>query len=713
MRYKHFTKDELYEVRMTPTALKQFAETPEAGDILAGFEAELYFRDVLGGGGSDEQEKDWDRDERVASIHDCTNFFDDSDHNGRRDIERLSDRMYEDYYDWQNSQISGSWEDNGQDYLAKWLSNNVGDDDVAEMIGIDYNDDTHLTRENYSDAAEISWENQDNYYDQAREEYEEEMREDEDYDEESWLRSEGIRHASDVENYYDITWPYWTGGERESGGFDEDIAQALANNLSRSLGIRTEVYQGGSKRDDTWYFESDGSLDEMDDSSEDMGCEITSPPLPLRECLVMLERFYEWAAEEGAYTNNSTGFHMGLSFKLDPTVHMGSKSHANVDFLKLALFLGDRHVLKQFEREGSTWCKSALGKIETRVKSEDDVTSEKVQSAFDLIGHNLIELAQKQLGLSSKGFSQKYTSINPHASHKRYNHVDYIEFRSAGGDYLEELEKIQNTLLRYSKALYLASDPHAERQEYAKKLTKLLGLGMKGNPISQLFARYQAKQIDGHTLKSLWKEIHPDAKLGKPAQQGTGDYEFYNVSSPSMSYDVVRGITNQQAEEHAAEIAHDNNLRPDEVGYRSVLRVPPHTVRTTVRSQPLSQEEQLRYEIVNSSNGNIVIAFRAPSDEDALAELDTFRRRYAGTPLHIRLAGPTTANEPTQPAPSQHTSAEHFSGYWKILDADDNELHRFNGVGNNQGDANRIAAQWIRSNGVTGSGFSVVPVMSA
>ena len=54
-----------------------------------------------------------------------------------------------------------------------------------------------------------------------------------------------------------------------------------------------------------------------------------------------------------------------------------------------------------------------------------------------------------------------------------------------------------------------------------------------------------------------------------------------------------------------------------------------------------------------------------------------------------------------------------FSGAWKVL-VNGEEVHRFSGVGNNQSDANRVAAQWLRNNGrgVSGEGFEVYPIMT-
>jgi hypothetical protein len=54
-----------------------------------------------------------------------------------------------------------------------------------------------------------------------------------------------------------------------------------------------------------------------------------------------------------------------------------------------------------------------------------------------------------------------------------------------------------------------------------------------------------------------------------------------------------------------------------------------------------------------------------------------------------------------------------FTGYWLIKDASGTPIYRLGGIGNNQGDANRLAAQWLRNNGYTAAGenFEVVPEM--
>jgi hypothetical protein len=51
----------------------------------------------------------------------------------------------------------------------------------------------------------------------------------------------------------------------------------------------------------------------------------------------------------------------------------------------------------------------------------------------------------------------------------------YFSFRHAGGDYLSNYAKIVNTVGRFVRAMLIASDPDAYRQEYLAKITKLIG----------------------------------------------------------------------------------------------------------------------------------------------------------------------------------------------------------------------------------------------
>jgi len=108
-----------------------------------------------------------------------------------------------------------------------------------------------------------------------------------------------------------------------------------------------------------------------------------------------------------------------------------------------------------------------------------------------------LELAHRSLA-SNQGFG-KYTSINPKDK--------YIEFRSAGGeDYFQDIDKLKNTLLRYARAMSIAGNPAADRNEYYKKLYKLISPDTQ-DPTLSLFARYSAGELSAEQLKRDWAEL--------------------------------------------------------------------------------------------------------------------------------------------------------------------------------------------------------------
>ena len=65
-QFKTLTEQELFELKMSPSSLNKFADSPEAQGIRAGFEAELIFSGI-GEPEYDEMEADMDADERAYS----------------------------------------------------------------------------------------------------------------------------------------------------------------------------------------------------------------------------------------------------------------------------------------------------------------------------------------------------------------------------------------------------------------------------------------------------------------------------------------------------------------------------------------------------------------------------------------------------------------------------------------------------------------------
>jgi len=165
-------------------------------------------------------------------------------------------------------------------------------------------------------------------------------------------------------------------------------------------------------------------------------------------------------------------------------------------------------------------------------------------------------------GLNSSAAKFVKTSLT--TTHDRYVTVNikdkYIEVRSAGGDYLGDLDKIKNTLLRYVRAMALAADPEAEKQEYAKKLYKFISPMVRGDEdIIKYFTQYSAGTLPSTALKSFIRQAQMKRGNKKIAGEkgGLGEgpnlylFKYYSVVDPADDPEKftieVRGASRRDA----------------------------------------------------------------------------------------------------------------------------------------------------------------------
>ena len=501
----------LSEIKMTPGNLRQLAAQTGAQ---AGMEFEMIVPDV----GMDEQEPDYeadyDQDTRTRSFEDVRSFFHDGDYNSRRDADRLMEELAGEYEEWKQEQTAESWEQNGQDYIYDFVTvNDLFDRDEALAQArdeiIDANPDLPQESEDFSqllsarldemerEFAASEFEDRGRIYNQAFDEYAQEQ--DDEYDERSFLDDKYPR-MTDIENGFDIRWPYYTDMNADNEGGDID---QVADNFSSYMGKPVNAsrqYHGGRREAGTYVVEPDGSLE--GDNPGDEGLEFVSPPMPIDEMISDLNKVKAWAGDNGCYTNESTGLHINIS--------VPNYSIDKLDYIKLALLMGDEYVLELFDRSGNNYAKSAISKIKGMLQKNPDLAPQ----VMNKMREHMEDIATKAI---HSGITDKYTSINTKSG--------YIEFRSPGGDWLDaNFSKIENTLLRFTVALSAAIDPEAYRQEYLKKLYKLLeGSQEKGGPdIVQLFANYSAGELPKDALirQVRQQQLARDVAKGKaPAGQ--------------------------------------------------------------------------------------------------------------------------------------------------------------------------------------------------
>ena len=559
--------EELDEVKMSPSALEKFSKSDAAEGIRAGFEAELIFRDTQGSSDDLDPEPDYDADERAYSIAQVIEFFDNDEYGyglSDRERDRLEERLDETYMEWRESQMTDDFRNDAEDLIREKLLDETpmserinvyltdsmqrSDEEADRIIaaGVDapkfttskeqqayaaenpdyaaYLEAADAAETELDESVEYSVSQQDEYWDEALDDY----RDNYSGDDDSFFSDVGLRWMSDVANEYGLDWPVWNmdSGRNNGSRSWEDIGNELAQIVDMPV-VVSDNYHSTRRRPGQWILEPDGSLG-PDDQSEEAGLEIVSPPLPLLTAIEKLKQVTDWANDPqggNAYTNATTGLHMGVS--LPRFTSEAADSDAGIDYVKLILFMGDKYVLNQFGRSANTYTASALDKLKQNIRGKKSDPAGVVK----LLRHGLTELAQREL---QKGVgTSKYTSA----------HIQdgYIEFRSPGGDWLaksdEEIGILENTMLRFARAMAIAGDPSAERQEYAKKLYKLV---TQENPqyadALKLFSEYSAGTISKEQLKKQWADAVLQKEIPTTGQE---EYEVFDMNKSRSPEGVI------------------------------------------------------------------------------------------------------------------------------------------------------------------------------
>jgi len=531
MRFKEFvieTPQLLDEVVMSPSNLRKLAAQTNA---LAGMEFEMIVPDIAIEDEDVDQERDYDQDERVVDFADIYNFF-AGEYNSSSAVRRVIRDLENEYQEWAEEQIVEQWNSEGRDEFNEYVEDYFDEEDAIETameeLEITDPDDEKVQKrveELKEEWLDSEWEDQGRLYNRAYDSWRESVEEPSETD---WLRDQGINSMQDVESQYDLIWPHWTSPQ---GDMELDV-KTVANEFSTAIGRKVEystTYHGAERKPDQYVIEPDSSLDP--DESNDGGLEFVSPPLPIDAMLIDLNKIVAWAKDKGCYTNESTGLHMNVS--------VPNFSIEKLDYVKLALLLGDEYVLDQYNRMGNAYAKSAAQKIGTFISNNPA----RVGEVLDKMKSGLSVLASK---LIHTGMTDKYTSINTHDG--------YVEFRSPGGNWLDEdISKLENTLLRFVVALDAACDPNKFRKDYLKKLYVLLQ-PKSNNDILAYFANYAAGELPKAQLISLIRTAQekrkgitqPEVAPTNTAGAGNQRYEVYLVSDPNTSLGTFIARANDQ-----------------------------------------------------------------------------------------------------------------------------------------------------------------------
>lgn len=265
---------------------------------------------------------------------------------------------------------------------------------------------------------------------------------------------------------------------------DEDYQRGtsvLKPIIGHTFGTDVQVfnrYHESTKNMTSWYIEPDGSIEAEDN---DVGMEVVTPPLPAGDAIEAITKFYGVARRYGLYTNHSTGLHINVSIP------------QTVDVLKLALFLGDQHVLATFNREDNGYARSIIKQLTGEIESSGTgivqpsgtkARGQRLPSTANYINYDALKSLASRL-------SQRHTTSINGENHK------YISFRHAGDDYLKQVDDVKNVVGRFIRAMIIASDPESHKQEYLKKLYQLTDQAGRYEPA------WDGKQVALRTVQDI------------------------------------------------------------------------------------------------------------------------------------------------------------------------------------------------------------------
>jgi hypothetical protein len=516
MLIKHLLENtSLTEIKMSPTSLAAMAA--KIPDAKVGMEFEMYVPNVSEEDLEPEWEPDYDEDGYITTgtwdrfKRDIIQFFTGGDFASlsRREVERILDRdVYPEFQEWLDSAFN-DWATAEGNFSEWWEEENPDEREPSEGTS------------GYSLAM-----------DEFREEKYDDWAIDGDHIND-WLEDNRMDKYLPFSEKYDLGWPYMTDANEGRGG-TTDLSE-IAADFKEAVGMPVQVstsYHGKTKPTDAYMIEPDSSLSSPE-SSNDGGLEFVSPPLSVPEMIDQLKKVKEWAGMYGCYTNSTTGLHINVS--------LPGYSIAKLDYIKLALFLGDEYVSDQFGRLGNTYAKSAMAEIRKRVRKQND--SEAIAGLMNAVKGNMARFASK---IIHSGETEKFVSINTKDNR--------IEFRSPGGDWMDsDLDKVINTMLRFVVAVDIALDPEKEKQEYAKKFYKMLSAAAPaGDDTIKYFAQYAAGTLPSSALKSFVRNVQqkrpgaktpPSAATAAAPAAGEKSYEIIYMPGQSSSDRVVHTFT--------------------------------------------------------------------------------------------------------------------------------------------------------------------------
>jgi hypothetical protein len=230
----------------------------------------------------------------------------------------------------------------------------------------------------------------------------------------------------------------------------------IAKEITRALG-GAPVKMGDFKNDGSWWLGTDESI-ETRMSDRDFPCELRSPPMQAARAIAAMKTVFAWMSKNGHYTNESTGFHVNMSYRT------GRK----MDKLKLIMMVDEAAALRAFRRLGSEYAEAQRERISYifgELLEPDNFPKGFATRHKEAFAELFANAAERQIAEY-----EKHMAIN--VSKRKY-----IEFRIMGGkDYHKKLRSVLTHMAEFGRAMKAAYDPRAYNDEYRQAIHQLTKL---------------------------------------------------------------------------------------------------------------------------------------------------------------------------------------------------------------------------------------------
>jgi len=227
--------------------------------------------------------------------------------------------------------------------------------------------------------------------------------------------------------------------EDESDAFFVEVENQIKLNVPEIKEIR--IGQSPSKNDGWW-----GLIDDPSVTLIHGGVEVISPPMPMPDFIKIVPKFLDFIKNNGN-TDTKTGLHVSISLK---DISLKPK----MDIIKLLCFHDEELVYKHFkDRKGNEFAIS--------VKEKLFKPDYKFQDLYKIMHTGKLE---KNV-IGGKFFGINFDKIEN----------NYLEFRYMGSSgYETKWDSIKILVGNHAYNIKLACDENFKRQEYAKKLNRLI-----------------------------------------------------------------------------------------------------------------------------------------------------------------------------------------------------------------------------------------------